>query len=728
MKKEELPLISFCMPVYHDGDTVTKAVESILDQDYPEIEVILSVDGCEESAKAVKKIVAKYKSMKRGVSAIYSKKNQGACIARNDAAKLAKGKYLSFLPADGYLLPGVVRIWMKHLEEHPDYDFLYGGYRFLNEIYTKKELEKFAKKEKISITEFIERNRYYPLPDDRFGGQQGFDYMSDNFDPYFLDTTNYIDGSFPLTKKKFDEIGGWDPKIKSLQDWDLWLSVVKSGGKGIFVKDIFFETEYPHPGGLSHDSSKNWLQRLSEIKKKHKIEERTTCVTSLGAKFHAKRLAYILGADFKEMPSFKPHNYEMIYLIGFYPQFADECAQVFQNCRGTKVIHWVGSDIWQMQQMDLQSRHILLDYFKKNVDHHLCEAEFTKKELKELGVDARVIPLPPIKLFKPTPLPNKFKVAVYMPHVNENFYRPDMCEKIAELCPDIEFVFFGNQGRQGKDKNIEYAGYITDMQKFIGECSALMRLTIHDGLPITALEFLTAGRNVLASVPIKHATHIEKPTPELVAAELKKMKRLGLNVRGSKSWMCALAHSKFKKKINKLKEYDPKEYWERRADSWSELADLNYSLPITDKNLIKNWINKLEFKSVLDIGCGNGRFTPMFIGKDYTGIDISDKLVKIAKKRFPESEFKTMRVEDLKPILSKPKYDLIFSYTCLEHIIEEDFPKAVEALKKVGKKILLIEPEGFESVGHCHDHDYKKHFKVIKKKKLSDKTMYLCEL
>tara|TARA_R100001530_G_scaffold13251_3_gene12272 strand:+ start:7765 stop:9951 length:2187 start_codon:yes stop_codon:yes gene_type:complete len=726
MKAKELPLISFVMPVYGDQDTVGDAVHSIVDQDYPNIEIILSVDGCDKSAKAVKSIVKKYRDHKVSVSAIYAKENQGACIARNDAAKLAEGKFISFLPADAKLFPGVVRIWINTLEDNPDYDFMYGGYRFLDQILSKKDVKELAEEANMSLDEYTAYAGYVKRSDGSYNGAKGFDYLSEPFDPYFLDQHNYIDGSFPLKREMFEKIGGWDPKIKSLQDWDLWLQVVKAGGKGVFVRDIFFDTEYPHRGGLSHDSSRHWIKRVRQIQKKHGIKENKICVTSLGAPFHGKRTSRLLDADYKQMPSFKPHMYEAVYLLGFFPTLADQCGQVFNNCKGKRIIHWIGTDIWQMQQMDLFHRRVLLDFFEKNIDYHLCEADFTKKELKELGIDAKVVPIPPRWLYKPLPMPEKFTVAVYQPQNNKGFYLPDLCKEVAKLCPEIDFIFFGDDSYTGRLNNVQYRGYVNDMDKLIEQCSAIMRLTIHDGLPLGVLEFITAGRHALVNLPIKHVMQTKVADPKIIAKGLKKLSELPPNLEGSKYWRSKLSHKKFKNTIEKLVKYDPKEYWENRADTWIEQSDANYSLPEKDEKIIKKWLKDIEFDSVLDIGCGSGRMVEWFERKNYTGIDISEKLCSYASKTYPDKAFYCKKVEDIGELGND--HDLIFSYTTLEHITKETWQKAVEAIKRHGKIALIIEPVEFESIAHCHTHDYEKDFHVIKKKKLSDKTMYLVDL
>ena len=55
--------ISFCMPCYNDGDSVEKAIYSILDdQDYKNVEMIVVNDGSKDSSRAVlDKLVSKRK-------------------------------------------------------------------------------------------------------------------------------------------------------------------------------------------------------------------------------------------------------------------------------------------------------------------------------------------------------------------------------------------------------------------------------------------------------------------------------------------------------------------------------------------------------------------------------------------------------------------------------------------------------------------------------------------
>ncbi len=695
------PKISFVMPCYKDGKTLETAVKSILDQDLKELEVIIVNDGSPDDSE---KVIKKLKKDKR-VKSILFKTNKGACAARNAGAKLARGKYLSFLPADAFLYPGNARVWVEALDERPEYDFLYGGYAFVKE------------------------GTLSP-----FGGEKVFDYKSEPFDPYLLEVKNYIDGSFPMRRELFDKIGGWDTSIKSLQDWEFWLRAVLKGAKGLFYQDIFFETEYPHVGGLSHDSANNWIERSNTIKKKLGIPFRKVCVASLGAAWHAKNIAKLLNADFQEMPSFKPHEYEVIYSIGFYPQFGDMQGSMFMNqenrpdlgyTSAKKIIHFVGSDILQFKYLSFMQLELYRQFFKNNIDVLLCEDKFTQDELKELKIDAQIQPIPPIKLFPLTPLPKEFTVAVYMPQTNKELYQPQLMVEVAKMLPDIKFKFFGDPYERKVEGNIEYMGYLqrNEMEELVKSSSCLLRMPTHDGLSLTSLEYILAGRQVVSSTPVRYAQYVEKPDKYYIVNALKQAQKAGQNTTGSKYWRDRLDHKKYKQAMEKWFEYDPKAYWEKRAENWDKQA--GDKLPDIEK--LEPLFLEIKPETILDVGCGSGRWYPYFKkqGVKYRGIDISENLVRMAQQKFPQGMFKTAKVEDIpKPPI---KFDLAFCYTTLEHVTEKEFPKAVKALKQCAKKLILVEPVNFKSRHYCHVHLYNQHFNVIKEIPLEDKVIFVID-
>ncbi len=92
---------------------------------------------------------------------------------------------------------------------------------------------------------------------------------------------------------------------------------------------------------------------------------------------------------------------------------------------------------------------------------------------------------------------------------------------------------------------------------------------------------------------------------------------------------------------------------------------------------------------VLDLGCGNGRWYPLFKEKevDYFGVDFSEKLVAIAKKTFPEAKFLVANALSLP--FENHFFDKIYSIAVLHQIPSFDF--RIQFLKECKR---VLKPEG----------------------------------
>ena len=96
---------------------------------------------------------------------------------------------------------------------------------------------------------------------------------------------------------------------------------------------------------------------------------------------------------------------------------------------------------------------------------------------------------------------------------------------------------------------------------------------------------------------------------------------------------------------------------------------------------------------VLDLGCGNARFYQSFKNKnvDYLGIDVSSKLIEIAKNNHPEGKFEVSSVES---ILSD-SFDKVYSIAVLHHIPSHEFrlnflKEIKRVLKDNGSLVLTV--------------------------------------
>lgn len=104
-------LISIIVPIYNVEKYLDQCIESLVKQDYENIEIILINDGSIDSSG---KICEKWKLKDKRISVIHLK-NSGVSIARNIGIKKARGKYIYFIDGDDWLEHDALSLLLKNL-------------------------------------------------------------------------------------------------------------------------------------------------------------------------------------------------------------------------------------------------------------------------------------------------------------------------------------------------------------------------------------------------------------------------------------------------------------------------------------------------------------------------------------------------------------------------------------------------------------------------------------
>jgi GT2 family glycosyltransferase len=117
------PLVSVVIPCYQQAHFLGDAIESVLAQTYPHIELVVVDDGSGDNTMAV---VTKYP----GVLYI-RQENQGLAAARNAGLRQTIGEYLVFLDSDDRLLPNALEAGLRCFRENPGCGFVYGYCQFI---------------------------------------------------------------------------------------------------------------------------------------------------------------------------------------------------------------------------------------------------------------------------------------------------------------------------------------------------------------------------------------------------------------------------------------------------------------------------------------------------------------------------------------------------------------------------------------------------------------------
>jgi len=115
---KDLPLVSVGIITYNQKEYLKECIESVLKQDYPNIEIVIgddgSTDGTQEMLKEYdKKFPGKFKL-------ILSKNNEGITKNQNKVANLCKGKYIAWMGGDDLILPGKIKKQVDYMESNPN--------------------------------------------------------------------------------------------------------------------------------------------------------------------------------------------------------------------------------------------------------------------------------------------------------------------------------------------------------------------------------------------------------------------------------------------------------------------------------------------------------------------------------------------------------------------------------------------------------------------------------
>jgi len=215
-------LVSVIVPTYNRPESLRRTLESIFRQSYRNLEVIVVDDGSEvDISRSVEGFP---------VRKVIRQKHAGANIARNRGFALSRGEYLFICDDDLELEPHLLRKLVRALKAKPRKAYAYCGFRVDGKV--------------------------------RGMGR---------FDPERLRRKNYISGVSLIRRSKFP---GFDPGIRRLQDWDLWLTMLERGEEGVQVPEVLFETTLRNSPSISDDSNPSgwtYAHAYRVVARKHKL-------------------------------------------------------------------------------------------------------------------------------------------------------------------------------------------------------------------------------------------------------------------------------------------------------------------------------------------------------------------------------------------------------------------------------------------------------------------------
>lgn len=207
------------------------------------------------------------------------------------------------------------------------------------------------------------------------------------------------------------------------------------------------------------------------------------------------------------------------------------------------VMHWVGTDV-------LSARDSIEFGLQKNIYikecKHLCEIEWIKEELKEIGINAKICDLILLKNedFKENmEIGKEFSVLTYMAKGREKFYGIDLLYDVAKRYPNVKFIVVGSDGK-GLNclSNVNFVGWTKNMKKEYENSFLFLRLVKHDGLAFSVIEALALSRYVgyTYPLPIDGVFHIKNKNDlfECIDLAMDNYNRRLINIKGHLQVIC----------------------------------------------------------------------------------------------------------------------------------------------------------------------------------------------
>ena len=192
-----IPLVSVVIPCFNYGQYIEEAIDSVLAQTFPNLEIIVVDDGSNDADT-----INILNNLNKPKTKIIRTNNFKLPSARNNGIKEATGKYICCLDADDLLKPTFIEKCLFKLEtENTDICYTW-------------------------VQEFGDSNAISPTKE---------------FNIETLIYQNCLHVSAIFKRSMWESVGGYDETmVNGYEDWNFWIAIAKSGGRGSKVDEPLF--------------------------------------------------------------------------------------------------------------------------------------------------------------------------------------------------------------------------------------------------------------------------------------------------------------------------------------------------------------------------------------------------------------------------------------------------------------------------------------------------------
>jgi glycosyltransferase involved in cell wall biosynthesis len=195
------PRVSLLMPVHRDSSAFRQALEAVSLLDPQPDELVIAVDGPDDELAAL--------ALSRGARVVQLRDRRGPAVARNLAAKAARGDVLFYIDADVVVRPDVVGRVREHFRADPGLSAVIGSYD------DDPAEPNFFSQYKNLLNHFVHQHAH----------REG---------------TTFWGACGAVRSSVFSELGGFDPRYPrpTVEDIELGYRIVEAGGRIEVLRDL----------------------------------------------------------------------------------------------------------------------------------------------------------------------------------------------------------------------------------------------------------------------------------------------------------------------------------------------------------------------------------------------------------------------------------------------------------------------------------------------------------
>ncbi|HEY5401705.1 MAG TPA: glycosyltransferase family A protein [Pyrinomonadaceae bacterium] len=234
LSKKDSPLVSVIIPAYKVAPFIRETLDSVLDQPFTDLEVIVINDGSPDTEE----LEAEIEDYRERI--IYLKQsNLGAGAARNFGLRTARGEFVAFLDGDDTWLPGFLLEQFDLLKGGKGFDLVYADAVNFGEPATEGTTSMATNPSEGEVT----------------------------FEALVTSTCSVLTSTVLTRRDLVLKVGLFDESLPNSQDFDLWLRLLRDAGARMTYQRKVLVRRRLYAGSLASDGLKSLNGEIAVLKK-----------------------------------------------------------------------------------------------------------------------------------------------------------------------------------------------------------------------------------------------------------------------------------------------------------------------------------------------------------------------------------------------------------------------------------------------------------------------------